>query len=97
MLFLWAYIRGVLQQMFVVLRQVFMVDVMSSSSPSNYNSTPFSRAVKAIRDHFPVTPVSLTLNPKSLLGLVFVTIVLVSLSEFIYYWQPRLLHKYLFH
>ena len=60
---------------------------------SNYYTTPISRAVKALRDH---SPVSITLNPQSLFGLVLVAVILVSLNEFIYYWLHRLQHKYLF-
>ena len=60
---------------------------------TDYYQTPISEEFKAVRDSLPL---GFTIEPTSVLGLVFAAIMVRTLIEFIYYWLHRAQHSSLF-
>ncbi|WP_317931997.1 sterol desaturase family protein [Halioxenophilus sp. WMMB6] len=59
----------------------------------DYYRTPISDGFHALRD---ATPLNITLEPQSTLGLIVTAIFIRTLSEFVYYWLHRAQHLSLF-
>ena len=57
---------------------------------TDYYQTPISEEFKAVRDSLPL---GFTIEPTSVLGLVFAAIMVRTLIEFIYYWLHRAQHS----
>lgn len=60
---------------------------------SNFYETPISNGFKALRD---MTPLQISLDPTSTLGLFGCSMLVILLSSFIYYWLHRVQHESLF-
>ena len=60
---------------------------------TDFYQTPISEGFKAVRD---TLPLGITIEPTSVLGLVFAAIMIRTLIEFIYYWLHRVQHSSLF-
>ena len=60
---------------------------------SDYYETPISEGIKAVRD---LTPLQISLEPDTLLGLIGSALLVISVSSFVYYWLHRLQHESLF-
>lgn len=59
----------------------------------DYYETPISRAFEALRD---ASPVPITLQPDTFLGLIFCAMAAMMISSFIYYWLHRVQHESIF-
>lgn len=60
---------------------------------SDYYQTPISEGFKAVRD---LSPLSVTLAPASVIGLLCSSMMIMLTSTFIYYWLHRIQHESLF-
>ncbi len=60
---------------------------------SSYYETPLSEGFKAVRD---MTPLQISLEPTSPLGILGCAIAVIMTSSFIYYWFHRIQHESLF-
>lgn len=60
---------------------------------SDYYETPISEMFKAVRD---LSPLQMTLQPESVLGLIGSALLVITTSSFIYYWLHRSQHVSLF-
>ncbi|MFK7914411.1 MAG: sterol desaturase family protein, partial [Pseudomonadales bacterium] len=57
---------------------------------SDFYETPISEGIRAIRD---MTPLSISMAPESLLGLVGAALSVMIISSFVYYWLHRVQHE----
>ena len=60
---------------------------------SDYYQTPISEGFKAVRD---LSPLSVALEPASVVGLLCSSMMIMLISTFIYYWLHRIQHESLF-
>ncbi len=60
---------------------------------SDFYETPISEGIKAVRD---MTPLQVSLEPASMLGLIGSALLVISVSSFVYYWLHRVQHESLF-
>ena len=60
---------------------------------SDYYQTPISEGFKAVRD---LSPLSVALEPSSVVGLLCSSMMIMLISTFIYYWLHRIQHESLF-
>lgn len=60
---------------------------------SDFYETPISNGFKAVRD---MSPLSVTLEPTSVVGLLGASVAVMVISSFFYYWLHRVQHESLF-